>query len=96
MPNTFQLFFPGLQVVDEQVQLIPVQMSALIQQEEKMLNAPRDRVAGKALPGQEVIYQIASPQRNASVFVLLPVSERSPIFFSHQHEGILQRHMTIY
>lgn len=96
MPNTFQLAFPGLQVVNEQVQLILVQTSALIQQEEKMLNARRDTVAGKALPGQEVIYQITSPQRNASVFLLLPFSEKSPIFFSLQHEGVLQRHMMIY
>ena len=59
-----------------------------------MLNAQRDSVAGKALLGHNVIYQMSSPQRNASVLLLLPFSEKSPVSFSHQHQGILQRHMT--
>ena len=60
-----------------------------------MLNPQRDSIAGKALLSHKVVYQISSPQRNASVFPLLPFSEKS-VFFSHQHQGILQRHMTMY
>ena len=73
--NTFQLSFSGVEVVDEQVQLILVQMLALIQQEEKIPDARRDGVAGEAVSGQEVIHQISSPQRNARTFPLLPFSE---------------------
>lgn len=96
MPNTFQLPSPGLQVGDEQVQLTPVQMFALVQQEKEMPHARGHGVAGEALPGQEVIYQLPGPQSDAGMFLLLPFGEQSPIRLSHQHQSVLQRHVTMY
>ena len=96
--DSFQFSSPGLRVVSEQVQLVPMQVFPSFNRKTRcwMPNAQRDRVAGQSLPGQEIAHQISSPQRNSSTFLLLLFSKTPPIFSSHQHHDLLQMHVMMY
>lgn len=78
--RTKQLLMPFLylQAADEQAQLLPIQMFSLRPQEERVLDAQRDRGAGKALRDQEGTTQTANPRANSNMFLQLPFSKRPP------------------
>lgn len=79
--------FLYLQVAYEQVQPLPIQMFSLMPQEEKVLDAQRERGAGKALQDQEGTTQTSNPRGSSNTFLQLPFSKKSPIPLSQQRRA---------